>query len=364
MVKFSILAGGYNTFIATYLFDPSAGTLDVLAKFPAGTNTSWISPHPTNSSIFYATNELSPMGALQSYTTTSDGTVSGPHDTVPSGGSDPAFTVALSTGQVAIMNYDTGNGRIFPTDSTNLKFDNNSAPIITFPPPAGGVSHPHMAYEYESEVIVPDLGGDKLWRLTRDGAPAETGDWKITGLIPQPLGSGPRHMKIFGDRIFVIHELASTLTVQPIPAPPNGTSNIIDSKLITPSGLPAGAAMAAAEILIPNPTSKFPTPYIYVSNRNTGVQDPRGDAIAIFEHVNPGQPDEGLNLITEVFTGLDQIRGMEIGLERNGGDEFLIASGVAGSAGTVVYRRTDGGRNLTEVARNLDIPTRTTFIWL
>jgi len=218
-----------------------------------------------------------------------------------------------------------------------------------------------MAYEFEGEVIVPDLGGDKLWRLTRSAGP---GNWDITGLIPQPLFSGPRHMKIFDDRIFVIHELASTLTVQPIPAPPNGTSNIIDSKSIVPTGLPPGAAMAAAEILIPNPPSKFPTPYIYVSNRNTGVQDPRGDAIAIFEHVNQGQPDEELRLITEVFTGLDQIRGMEIGLESNGGDEFLIAAGVAGSAGAVVYKRVDGGRNLTEVARNLDIPTRTTFIWL
>ncbi|KIK57372.1 hypothetical protein GYMLUDRAFT_46246 [Collybiopsis luxurians FD-317 M1] len=362
MVNFTILAGGYNTFIATYLFDSCAGTLDVVSKFPAGTNTSWMSPHPTNASIFYSVNELEPMGALQSYMTTADGVISGPFDTVPSGGGDPAFTVPLTTGQVAIMNYNSGNGRIFPTDSTGLKFDNDSAPIITFTPPVDGVSHPHMAFEFEGGVFVPDLGGDKLWRLTpgKDGP----GHWDITGDVPQPLGSGPRHMRIFDERIFVIHELASTLTVQPIPTKPNGTSTIIDSESIIPSGLPAGAAMAAAEILIPNPTSKFPTPYIYVSNRNTGVQDPRGDAIAIYEHVNQGRPDERLERIVEVFTGLDQIRGMEIGLESNGGDEFLIAAGVAGTAGTVVYRRVDGGRNLTEVARNLDIPTRTTFIWL
>ncbi|KAF5390981.1 hypothetical protein D9757_004002 [Collybiopsis confluens] len=362
MVNFTILAGGYNTFIATYLFNSAAGTLDVVSETPAGVNTSWMSPHPTNSSIFYAVNELEPMGALQSYTTTPHGVISGPFDTVPSGGEDPAFTVPLSTGEVAILNYNSGNGRIFPTDSTGLKFDNSSAPFITFTPPVNGVSHPHMAFEYQGEVFVPDLGGDKLWRLTPGKGGA--GHWDITGDVPQPLGSGPRHMRIFDNRIFVIHELASTLTVQPIPANPNGTSNIIDSESILPSGLPTGAAMAAAEILIPEPTAKFPVPYVYVSNRNTGVQDPRGDAIAIFRHVNAGRPNEGLELVTEVFTGLDQIRGMEIGLESNGGDEFLIASGVAGSAGTVVYRRTEGGANLTEVARNLDIPTRTTFIWL
>jgi len=166
--------------------------------------------------------------------------------------------------------------------------------------------------------------------------------------------------------LFALHELASTLTVQPIPAFPNGTSEIIDSVSIIPEETPVNASYAAAEILIPKTTSKFTTPYIYVSNRNVGTQDPsgKGDSIAIFELVNIGTPYEKLKLIDQVFTGLDQIRGMEIGLEENGSDEFLIAAGVAGNAGTVVYRRVDGGRNLEEVARNLDIPTRTSFIWL
>lgn len=97
------------------------------------------------------------MGALQSYTTTPNGVISGPFDTVPSGGEDPAFNVPLSTGQVVIMNYSSGNGRIFPTDETGLFFDNSSAPIITFTPPVNGVSHPHMTFEYEGGLFVPDL---------------------------------------------------------------------------------------------------------------------------------------------------------------------------------------------------------------
>lgn len=44
--------------------------------------------------------------------------------------------------------------------------------------------------------------------------------------------------------------------------------------------------------------------------------------------------------------------------------EYLIAGGVAGTGGVVVFERTDGGRNLTEVVRNTDIPTRTSFVWL
>ena len=86
--------------------------------------------------------------------------------------------------------------------------------------------------------------------------------------------------------------------------------------------------------------------------------------IAIFEHVNQGRPDEGLVLVNQVFTGLDQIRGMEFGNEAQRGDEFLMAGGVAGTAGVIVLRRTEGGRNLEIVVRNLDIPTRTSFVWL
>ena len=37
---------------------------------------------------------------------------------------------------------------------------------------------------------------------------------------------------------------------------------------------------------------------------------------------------------------------------------------IAGTAGVIVLRRTEGGRNLEIVARNLDIPTRTSFVWL
>jgi hypothetical protein len=166
------------------------------------------------------------------------------------------------------------------------------------------------------------------------------------------------------DRLFTLHELASTLTVQAIPTAPNGTSSIIDTVSIIPPDPPAGALWAAGEIQIPTPTKRFPVPYIYASNRNTGVSDPRGDSIAIFEHVGRGTKNEGLKLVKQVFTGINQIRGMEFGPAAAGGEEFLVAAGVVGTAGTLVFRRTEGGRNLELVAKNLDIPTRTSFVWI
>lgn len=78
-------------------------------------------------------------------------------DTIPSDGDSPAFTAALTTGEVAVMNYGSGNGRIIPTTNNGLTFD-NFAPTITLPPPSTPtVSHPHMALQHGEEVLVPDL---------------------------------------------------------------------------------------------------------------------------------------------------------------------------------------------------------------
>ncbi|KAF8991043.1 Lactonase, 7-bladed beta-propeller-domain-containing protein [Cyathus striatus] len=357
--SFTILAGGFDVFVASYSFDPSSSSLSLLNKSPTGSNPSWITLHPTNHSILYTVNAIA-AGALQSFEIKQDGSLSSAIETISSGGGNPAFAVALSTGQVAIMNYKSGDGRIIPTTSSPEHFS-DSAPLITFPKLASGVSHPHMALEHGNEVLVPDLGGDMVWRLIQNGPP---GTFKIQGSIPQPSGSGPRHIAIYGDRLFTLHELSSTLTVQAIPAAPNGTSTILANVSILPPNPPAGAKFAAGEILIPSPTVKFPTPYIYVSNRNTGTQDPRGDSIAIFEHVNKGTANEGLKLVNQVYTGIDQVRGMEFGPAAKGAEEFLIASGVAGSAGVIVLKRTENGRNMEIIATNLDIPTRTSFVWL
>ena len=91
---------------------------------------------------------------------------------------------------------------------------------------------------------------------------------------------------------------------------------------------------------------------------------PEGDSIAIFEHVNQGQQNEGLVLIKQVFTGLSQIRGMEIGNRANGGDRYLIAGAASGTEGVAIFRRTEQGRNLELVVRNQDVPTRTGFVWV
>ena len=213
---------------------------------------------------------------------------------------------------------------------------------------------------------------DKVWRLVEDGSP---GVFKVQGQIDEPTGYGPRHiairgaptfiqvasynlMRILGNMLYTLHEQRSTLTQQEIPPAPNGTTGpLIANFNITPPGLPEGALLGASEIVLAEASPSFPEPFIYVSNRNIGDPplDPRGEAITIFR-VEPR-----LEPIGFVFTGLDQIRGMELGGPENG---FLIASGVAGDGGTIMLKRTEGGQNLEILARNTEFPTRSTFVWL
>jgi hypothetical protein len=95
---------------------------------------------------------------VESFIINSNGTLSAVQDLASTGGNGPAFAVALSTGQVAAMNYGSGNGVVIPTEGSGLTFNNNSpAPVITFPVNPGTLSHPHMVLEHGSEILIPDL---------------------------------------------------------------------------------------------------------------------------------------------------------------------------------------------------------------
>jgi len=392
MVNFTILAGGFSTFIATYVFDSDTSSLLLTKQNPTGENPSWIASHPHNSSILYAVNE-NPTGDLQSFIVDDTGGLT-LVDTVSTGGNGPTFTNPLSTGEVTAMNFGSADCSLVATVQDDPLYFQRDSPVVNFSV-NDGPSNPHMSLEYNGEVLVSDLGADKIWRLVKDGEP---GNFKVQGQIDVAPGNGPRHMAIRDGILFIVNELTSTLTAQQIPTAPNGTAlPLIANVSIVPSDVNFNGTFRGAELLIPEPSDLFPDPLIYVSNRNLGPEfDPRGDSIAIFEFKNVTEttagpddtvdnstlngrrrrrrharqfPIEGptssgvLTLQRQVFTGLQQIRSMAIGQVANGGEMFLMA-GANVDGGVVVFNRTDGGRNLTEVARNQDIANRTSFVFI
>lgn len=111
--------------------------------------------------------------------------------------------------------------------------------------------------------------------------------------------------------------------------------------------------MLAAEILIPTQNDQFPDPYLYVSNRND--PSPEGDTISIFSIA-----DDALDLISEVSTGLNHVRGMEFGGPNS---EWLVVGGTKGG-GVKVFQRTERGKNLKQVAHDPSVQYPTGFAWL
>ena len=57
-------------------------------------------------------------------------------------------------------------------------------------------SHPHQVYPLGEEVLIPDLGADKTWRLRK----SLEGKWESIGSIDYVglEGGGPRHIGVYG----------------------------------------------------------------------------------------------------------------------------------------------------------------------
>ncbi|CUA67858.1 hypothetical protein RSOLAG22IIIB_03289 [Rhizoctonia solani] len=255
-MAYKLLVGGYTATIATLLFNAPSSSLSTIATTPAGINPSWIASHPTNKSL---------VGSALT------------------GGGSPAHAIINSNGKEAIaMNYMGGNGVNIPLAADKAYFG-TPYPVIAFNgtgpnPDRQEASHPHQVVEYGSEYLVPDLGADKIWRLTK----TSSGAFQNSGYIQQPAGSGPRHVVTKGTTLYTLHELSSTLTQQTIPSLGSTTQPPVAASVsIVPSDSPNPSSLTAAELLLSPASSAFPTQYLYATNRGD-----TSDAVAIVSIAN------------------------------------------------------------------------------
>lgn len=156
-----------------------------------------------------------------------------------------------------------------------------------------------------------------------------------------------------------MHEITSTLTQQTIPSTPGNDSPALIANFSTlPSGVPSGSQWTGAELLISPVVSGASTRYLYASNRNVSPSssqlDPRGDTIAIFA------TSPSLQLVKQVYTGLQQIRGLQITAD----GKYLVAAGLTGG-GIAVYEAINGGADLELRARYTGSGTTqvSSFVW-
>ncbi|KAF8058603.1 Lactonase, 7-bladed beta-propeller-domain-containing protein [Lyophyllum atratum] len=212
-------------------------------------------------------------------------------------------------------------------------------------------AHPHQVvlHPEREELLVPDLGSDKVWRFVKD----LQGVWKPMGHVHFTPGSGPRHVALYRDLLYTVCELSNTVCAHALPALPE-ESTLLATAPTMEHPLPLPNDMLASEILIPPPNVTFPTPYLYVSNRND--LSSKGDTIAIFDITEPKE----LRLVAEVRTGLKHVRAMEFG----GLDDCWLIVGGMNEGGVKIFERVQGGRGLKLVAEKQDVKTPTGFLWL
>lgn len=184
---------------------------------------------------------------------------------------------------------------------------------------------------------------------TREWSPACRVLWYVAVTLFSPLSF--HSVDDIEGYLYTICELANRVVKHRFPPLPSEAEFITYTS--TMSNPPSPIDMFAAEILLPKPNSTFSTPYLYVSNRND--PSPEGDTIAILSIANPSR----LELVNEVRTGLNHVRGMEFG----GMDDKWLVVGGLNAGGVKVFERVDDGKGLKAVAVNGDVDAPAGFLW-
>ncbi|KAH0829018.1 Lactonase, 7-bladed beta-propeller-domain-containing protein [Lanmaoa asiatica] len=342
--------------IYTLEFDPAplAGTptLKLTSQVKVGHHPSWIEAHPSDRSLIFTGLEQADGQIVYS-----GGTLA----TVPISTSPP-YTRPAELWKL-VLPFEAGKPGRNPSRQE--------------------AAHPHQTVfnplnTTEKELLIPDLGSDKIWQLTK----GSDGHWAVRGFISAKTGGGPRHVATYGtyhhgkavlheadsnnegNTLYTLLELTSELAVYKFHSGRQPLTHLTTVSTLKES--PAPSYMKAAEILVPKPNRSFPVAYIYTSNRED--RHPEGDTIAIFS-LEKGE--EHPELVTEVRTGLRHLRGMAFGGED---DKWLIVGGAGaedknvGGGGIKIYERVEGGKRLRQVAE-LDnaIGSKlhaTAFLWL
>jgi 6-phosphogluconolactonase (cycloisomerase 2 family) len=224
-------------------------------------------------------------------------------------------------------------------------------------------SHPHHVYYPQNELLVADLGADKVWRL------GGTSVREVVGAIDFAPGGGPRHVLYHGKCcifvrvsqgtqcaadgiLYTVLELSSELAAHTLPALPKEPQHL-GTVSTYGAGSPPNKEALAAEILF-IPARAGAPPRLLVSNRNDTHEG--GDTIAVFALADKaGTPPR---LIGEVRTGLKHIRGMSVDPSNN----YLVTGGLHGP-GVKVFEIADEGEWLREIA-SVEVASPTAFMWI
>ncbi|PVG00800.1 3-carboxy-cis,cis-mucoante lactonizing enzyme [Serendipita vermifera] len=345
--SFLLLVGGYSQYIHSLRFTPSTSSLTYLTQTSVGAGSpSWLTTHPSNSSIVYATQELySTPGAIHALVLNPStgslqlkSSINTQGSTFNAGGA--VYVEVFDNGNsLSAANFNGGSAFVVSLGSDKTSFS-GSGQTLQFtgsgPLPNQRSAHAHQSVAYNNEILVPDLGSDLVRRLTKSGS-----TWSQAGSVSFPAGSGPRHVVALNNTLYTLHQNYNALTQHTLPALNSGMSPQLIANLTTvPPDTTSRSGMEAAGLLYAeSPSGSSSSPLLYASNRND--PSPSGDAITIFE-IAPT-----LKAVAYVRTGVQHARALAF----VGPNKEYIAVGGMNGGGIKVYKRVTASEGyLTQVA--------------
>src|SRR4051812_40818309 len=205
--------GGEGEGIALLRRDPATGVLTRLGVAARTPSPSFLAQHPTLP-VLYAANELDSAGTVSAFTVAEDHALT-PLAVRPTGGADPAHLAVTPDGRyLLVANYSSGSVAVHPLDSQGAPGERSDLLDLegSGPDPVRQTGpHAHMVRPGNDDVLVTDLGSDRVWRCRLDPVP---GRLTLLGpaIVAQP-GTGPRHLQRSAEgAVLLVGELAGNLT--------------------------------------------------------------------------------------------------------------------------------------------------------
>ena len=204
--------GGKADGIALLRRDTGTGVLTRLGVAARTPSPSFLVQHPTLP-VLYAVNELETDGTVSAFTVAVDGGLA-PLSVRPTGGSDPAHLSVTPDGRhLLVANYTSGSVAVHPLDADGAPGERSDLLDLAGhgpDPDRQAGPHAHMVRPEGADVLIADLGSDRVWRARLDPA---TGRLTPTGpvVVAKP-GTGPRHFTRAADgALLLVGELSGTL---------------------------------------------------------------------------------------------------------------------------------------------------------
>ncbi|WP_127504487.1 lactonase family protein [Actinoplanes solisilvae] len=205
--------GGDGEGIVLLRRDPATGLLTRLGVAVRTPSPSFLTRHPTLP-ILYAVNELASDGTVSAFTVAPDGALT-PLAVRPTGGGDPAhLAITADARHLLVANYETGSVAVFPLDAEGVPAERSDLLDLHGSGPVADRQagpHAHMVLPLRDDVLIADLGSDRVWRARLDRVSGRL--TMLPAAVTAEPGTGPRHVRFSPDgALFVVGELGGDLT--------------------------------------------------------------------------------------------------------------------------------------------------------